>query len=94
MAGVVLGGRLINEENTLRESSSQTIERELNKKQSASLSIGIETFGIDGGYSSEKGWASSNTDKQKANQKNIDWSAYGGNAAFASKYAHFPHVSC
>lgn len=86
---IVLGGRLLNKETFSEESSSHTVEREVNKKQSASLSIGIKAFNIDGGYSNEQGWASSNTQKQDASQKNIDWSAYGGNAAFASEWVDF-----
>ena len=82
---VVLGGRLVGSQRFFEESMEETKTRQQSARTNASLSLGIDPFSVKGSYADEHGTQTAHTKSETADQKNIDWTAIGGNAGYASK---------
>ena len=82
---VVLGGRLVGNERFFEEKMEETKTRQTAARNNASLSVGIDPFSVKGSYSDEHETKTKDQKKEKSNQTDIDWTAIGGNAGFASK---------
>lgn len=82
---VVLGGRLINHRKFWEETIKETESRQKSARNSASLSLGIDPFSVKGSYSDEHGTEVEGKKEEKTNQKDIDWTAVGGNPGYVSK---------
>ncbi|KAL8824195.1 MAG: hypothetical protein Q9191_005227 [Dirinaria sp. TL-2023a] len=82
---VVLGGCLINAKLFYAETVEETTERQEGIKKHASVSLGIDSLSIKGGYSGEHGTQKKDESSATTDQTKIDWTAYGGNAALVSE---------
>ena len=87
---VVLGGRLVNNQRVFTEETTQRDERRKSAKNNASFSLGINVISVKGSYDDENGAETNNESRKTESQKKIDWTAVGGNAAYASKYVSTP----
>ena len=83
---VVLGGRLVKSERFYEETSVETNTRQQSARTNASLSLGIDPFSVKGSYADEHGTETKHEKKEKTDQKDIDWTAIGGNAGYASMW--------
>ncbi|MCJ1264760.1 hypothetical protein MMC22_004635 [Lobaria immixta] len=81
---VVLGGRLIANRKFWEETTAETNSRQQSAKNDASLSVGIDPFSVKGSYSDEHGTETEHKEDVKTNQKNISWTAIGGNPGYVS----------
>ena len=81
----VLGGRLIGNKKFWEETMAETNSRQQSAKNNASLSVGIDPFSVKGSYSDEHGAQTEHKKQEKTDQKDIDWTAVGGNPGYVSK---------
>ena len=82
---VVLGGRLVGNQRFFEETTEETKTRQQSARNNASLSLGIDPFSVKGSYADEHGTQTEHKKQDATNQKDIDWTAVGGNVGYASK---------
>ena len=77
---VVIGARLVESRRFFEESREKMKMRQQNAKNETALSLGIDSFPVKGSYADDYGTQTTHKKTEKADQKDIYWTAIGENA--------------